>query len=460
MLRGGLAIQSVVTACLLLWISTLPAAEASKAPDTKLFDFVNEADVKNWSALHDPASKSQDPEPKAEWSSDGSHAMKITFNGGQWPAVSTSNVAVSDWTPFNVVKAEVSVSVPCVVGFRAYSEANSAITARWEKTAFLQTGQNKLVLPINLGKFSGKDIHGFDIFMYRPAPGDALQVGSLSLAKERQTDPAGTEYSVLGTDLKVKDIADLEAKTKDRPAKPESASADQVESEFKSRYEEVKKEHPSASIAILRNGEKGWDPAHSEKVYEGWKDSVMCTHPPDANLAERSRNYGEVPQFSSYSRNTVFRIMQTDLTFIPKGSNILAAQLMLLRSTGTAPQDAHPETTTFIAEACNRDWDEAEINAYQYAKGKVWKELGGANWSGDDPDFLPQILAYGRSQGNVNVWDFTEAVKFWTDGTHANHGFSWYCQYHFKDFWRTAPSRRAKNVKERPALMVIYEPKQ
>ena len=42
---------------------------------------------------------------------------------------------------------------------------------------------------------------------------------------------------------------------------------------------------------------------------------------------------------------------------------------------------------------------------------------------GDDPDFLPVYLAHGPSQGKVNTWDFTHAVRFWTDGKHANHGF-------------------------------------
>ena len=39
---------------------------------------------------------------------------------------------------------------------------------------------------------------------------------------------------------------------------------------------------------------------------------------------------------------------------------------------------------------------------------------------GDDPDFLPIYLAHGPSQGKVNTWDFTHAVRFWTDGQHAN----------------------------------------
>ena len=117
--------------------------------------------------------------------------------------------------------------------------------------------------------------------------------------------------------------------------------------------------------------------------------------------------------------------------------------------------------TLRVCEACNRNWEETEINAFQYAKDKTWKELAGADWNGDDPDFLPLYVAYGRTQGAgiVHTWDFSEAVKYWTAGGHPNHGYGMYCQYHEPDRWWAAPSRRAANVKDRPALMVIYEPK-
>ena len=46
----------------------------------------------------------------------------------------------------------------------------------------------------------------------------------------------------------------------------------------------------------------------------------------------------------------------------------------------------------WVVEPCNRPWVEQEVNAFQYAKGKFWKQVGGFNW-GDDPDFLPMFLA-------------------------------------------------------------------
>ena len=52
------------------------------------------------------------------------------------------------------------------------------------------------------------------------------------------------------------------------------------------------------------------------------------------------------------------------------------------------------------------------------------------------------------------MWDFTEAVKFWADGKHANHGFMLHGDS--KDWFR-AYFREAEKVKDRPALLVAYE---
>ena len=73
---------------------------------------------------------------------------------------------------------------------------------------------------------------------------------------------------------------------------------------------------------------------------------------------------------------------------------------------------------------------------------------------GDDPDFLPTFLAYGPGQGKVNTWDFTQAVRHWTGGKHPNHGFMLHGDSHH---YLMAHTREAKAVKDRPAVMVIYE---
>ena len=77
-------------------------------------------------------------------------------------------------------------------------------------------------------------------------------------------------------------------------------------------------------------------------------------------------------------------------------------------------------------------------------------------WQSDDPDFWPIFLAHGPSQPGCSHWDFTHAVRFWTDGKHANHGFMLHGDS--KDWFR-AWYREAPKLKDRPAVIVIYEPK-
>ena len=47
-------------------------------------------------------------------------------------------------------------------------------------------------------------------------------------------------------------------------------------------------------------------------------------------------------------------------------------------------------------------------------------------------------------------------IKFWQDGKHANHGF--FLHGDSNDYMRMY-TPKAKNLKQRPAVMVIYEPK-
>jgi hypothetical protein len=77
-------------------------------------------------------------------------------------------------------------------------------------------------------------------------------------------------------------------------------------------------------------------------------------------------------------------------------------------------------------------------------------------WGGDDPDFWPTFLAYGPGRGKVTDWDFTEAVRFWSDGKHANHGFMLHGD---SNDYMIAHSREAKEVRDRPAVLLVYEPK-
>jgi hypothetical protein len=179
-------------------------------------------------------------------------------------------------------------------------------------------------------------------------------------------------------------------------------------------------------------------------------------------------------------------LMQADLSSIPKGSTILAAKLVVMRAGEPGPKAG--ERTPFkpnmwVAEPCNRDWDEKSANCYSYAPGKLWKAVSGLYYGEDparqpsghgtpavpggdaaaSPDYQPVFAAYGPAgTGAANVWDFTEALKFWlvpraaegTDGAHVNHGFFLYGDS--IDYMRIFTTR-AKDVKQRPAIMVIYE---
>jgi hypothetical protein len=147
-------------------------------------------------------------------------------------------------------------------------------------------------------------------------------------------------------------------------------------------------------------------------------------------------------------------IMRAELASIPMGANILAAKLVVTRA--QAEDLSAPEKPNlWVAEPCNRDWDETSANCYFYAEGKHWKGVSGLYY-GADPDFWPVFLAHGPARsGTVSVWDFVEAVKFWQDGKHTNHGF--FLHGDSNDYMRMY-TPRAKELMQRPALMVIYEP--
>jgi hypothetical protein len=149
-------------------------------------------------------------------------------------------------------------------------------------------------------------------------------------------------------------------------------------------------------------------------------------------------------------------LMRVDGASIPVGSNILAARLLIVRAADPAKEHSPLKPNMWVAEACNRPWEEHEVNAYEYARGKLWQAVGGMHW-GDDPDFLPLYLAHGPSHRGCCTWDFTDAVRFWTDGKHANHGFMLHGDS--KDWFR-AWFREAPKVQDRPAVLVIYEPKE
>ena len=444
------------------------AKEEPTPKETLLFDFENPADLKVWSNLELPDVK--EPPVKIELSAEnatrGKQSLKLTFAGGRWPTITTTDVP-EDWMPYWTFRADVTASRYCLVGFSVMQEKSQRgggwdpTVSRWTKTAFLKPGKNTVTGTIHdsnnysINVKQGKVVR-FEIFMYAPHDGESIFVDNIRLSTVKEATPMETtKFPVLGTDMVVTGVRDLGKILKDRWTKPEAKTLEQVEGELQTQYAELKKKHPTAVLAVLRDGEKGFDPAHPDTVYAGWKDAYWSSHGPDGMTLERTDNIGKQASHEIFMRHRS-PLMRVDLASIPKGSQILAARLVVIRAHDKFVKEHNPDQPNmWVVEPCNRPWEEYEVNAYEYAKDKFWKAIGGMYY-GEDPDFLPVYLAHGPSQGKVNTWDFTHAIRFWTDGKHANHGFM--LHGNAGDWFPRAHSREATAVKDRPAVWVIYEP--
>jgi hypothetical protein len=456
------------------FLCSTPLVAAPPVPDKILFDFEDEAEVKAWTPLELP--KSKEPAPKIEQSTEnatsGKHSLKVTFAGGEWPTITTAKIP-DDWMAWETFKADVTVSRACVVGFMVMQEKSSrepgwdgSIT-RWCKTAILKPGKHTLtdslrpyewgaIRPkLENGKVLGKCV-SLEFFVYEPHEGDVVYVDNIRLVSTKEPQPKlKTEYKVLGTDMTVIGVQELGKKFADKWKEPEALTVDQAEKAFAARYADIKKTHPKAVLTVYRDGEAGFDAAHPEKKFDGWKDAYWSSHGPDSETVNRAANRGKAATEEVFMRHRS-PLFQVDVSSIPKGAEILAAEFLLVRASPPGKEQNAKHVNMWVAEACNRPWEEYEVNAYRYAKDKYWADIGGMQWIGEDPDFLPIYLAYGPGREGCNVWDFTEAVKFWTDGQHANHGFMMHCDG--KDYFR-AYYREAEQVKQRPALLVVYEAK-
>jgi len=149
-------------------------------------------------------------------------------------------------------------------------------------------------------------------------------------------------------------------------------------------------------------------------------------------------------------------LMRVDLASIPRGSHILSARLLIVRAAELEKERSPTKPNMWVVEPCNRPWTEHEVAAYRYAGDQHWKAIGGMFWQGDDPDFWPIYVAHGASQPGCSHWNFTHAVRFWTDGQHTNHGFMLHGD---SKAWFRAWYREAPTLKDRPAVLVIYVPK-
>lgn len=464
--------RSLLATVAFLLATSLSAAPP--APDKVLFDFEDDDETKAWSPLVLP--KSKEPAPKvervAENATSGKHSLKVTFAGGEWPAITTAKIP-ADWQAWETFKADVTVARECLVGFTVMQENSTrengwdGAVSRWTKTALLKPGKHTLTAALHPNEWSairpklenkkelGKVV-SMEFFVYSPHDGDVVFIDNIRLVAAKEPEPkAKTEFKVLGTDMTVSGVQELAKKLADKWKEPEATTAEKAEAAFAARFAEIKKNHPKAVLAIFRDGDAGYDPSQPEKKFDGWKDAYWSSHGPDSATVDRANNRGKVATEEVFMRHRS-PLYRVDVSSIPKGANILAAEFLLVRASQFEKERSPKQTNMWVAEACNRPWDEYEVNAYRYAKDKYWMGYGGTHWTGDDPDFLPIYLAHGPGREGCNVWDFTHAVQFWTDGKHANHGFMLHGDS--RDWFR-AYYREAEQVKNRPALLVIYEPK-
>ena len=472
-------------------IAALLVSCAAVADDTPLFDFAAPDAAAAWS----PAKLVGDvPAPGVEVAveaASGRKCLKLTFSSDAgWSAVATTKIPVAgNWREFKTLKLDLTVDQPLVAYIRILQGKpdEKGNQPYWEKTMILQPGKNEMVLllPGGIGAMDPAkgNVSGVLFGAFRPQKPQTLLVDNVRLStdwpwtrvvgwcsaynhdgyssavqREFARTGASPKFKVLGTDLDVADLADLAKKLRDQWVAPEPKTVDRVETEFRAQFDELKKTHPKAVMAVLRDGEKGFDPADPEKVYAGWKMVYISCHGPDGPNGGREKTpvlYDTVEAFMRHRSP----LMQADLSSLPKGAQILAAKLVVVRvgEPGAMISDRTPlKPNMWAAEPCNRDWDPASANCYAYATGKLWKAVSGLYY-GEDPDYWPVFVAHGpMGTGAACSWDFTEALKFWLDGTHVNHGFFLYGDS--IDYLRIF-TMKAKDVKQRPAILVVYEPK-
>jgi hypothetical protein len=340
------------------------------------------------------------------------------------------------------------------------------VISRWTMTALLKPGANhisgSLVQPNDYAIHAkwGKIVR-FEIFMYAPHTGESIYVDDLRLNNDKVDPPAKVEFKLVGrqeplvADHASQAVIALGKDLKEKWTKPAEQTVTEVEQGMKAQLASLQKSHPKARLAVLRDGEPGFDPAAPDKMYAGWRDAYFNSHGPDGMTLPRAETAGHKGTYEVFMRHRS-PLMQVDLSFLPKDANILAATLLIVRSGGLKEHDPQAGPTMWVVEPCNRPWVETEVNAYEYAKDKFWKVIGGMSWSEQDPDFRPLFLAHGPSQGKVNTWDFADAMRYWTSKGHENHGFLLHGDS--KDYIM-AYSREADDVKNRPAVYLIYEAK-
>ena len=104
------ATSTIVAGCLALF-AVCPAV----AEDKILFDFAEPSSVHDWVPVKLPELQADQPAPKVEIVPSGDtpesgKCLKIRFDGGDWPAISTTKIPVAgNWKPYETLKADLTV---------------------------------------------------------------------------------------------------------------------------------------------------------------------------------------------------------------------------------------------------------------------------------------------------------------------------------------------------------------
>lgn len=133
--------------------------QATKDKDQVLFTFTDETAVHDWVPMILPEVAKKQPAPKVEIVSTPKEnedagttrkCLKITFDGGDWPVIGTTKIAIrGNWKQFQTLKASLIVDRPSVAYVRIYQGKADAKPRqpRWEKTMILDSVARKLTFP-------------------------------------------------------------------------------------------------------------------------------------------------------------------------------------------------------------------------------------------------------------------------------------------------------------------------
>src|SRR5687768_4126337 len=130
-----------------------------------LFDFEDEADLKDWSAFENERMKAKDTAPRLEWSAEnataGARSLKLTYTKGKFAGITTAKLPVTEWKPpLTTFHADVTATRDCVVLFRGVPQKTREATDPknegpvFVKVARLAAGKNHVQDIVGYGSYA------------------------------------------------------------------------------------------------------------------------------------------------------------------------------------------------------------------------------------------------------------------------------------------------------------------